>query len=130
MKILKRGTKSSCKFKVIKNNFMLAGGHKPEVNEVIEFIGEGNLCDALALVRKGALIPDDLPDKAPYICLRDFFLPGRDKKYEARKNDIVELRSKDGLELMLKGIVAPKNKSQWCPFKIREIKKPGFTKGG
>lgn len=135
MKIIKRGIKTSAKFKVVKNNFFLAGGHQPEVGEILEFIGRDSMSIALGLVQQGKLIPDDLPEMGRYICVSPFDMPGREKKFEAKAGEVVELRAKDALELMLKRKIVPKDKIQWSPFRIKEVKKkdifeaPQFSNG-
>jgi hypothetical protein len=123
MKILRRGKKSSTRFRVIKNNFFLAGGHQPEIGEVIEFIGGDNLSIAHGLCQRGCLSPEDLPEIGTYIVISGFFLPGSIEKFQAAPGDLVELKGVDALPLMLRRYVVPKDKTQWSPFRIKEERK-------
>ena len=123
MKIVRRGSKSTAKFRVIKNNFFLAGGHQPEIGEVLEFIGQDGMSTALGLCQQGKLCPDDLPTLGRYIVISPFDMPGKIEKFRAETNDIVELKSSDGLALMLRRKVVPANKDQWSPYRLREKRK-------
>ncbi len=120
MKILRRGNKASAKFRVIKNNFFLAGGHQPEIGEVLEFIGQDGMSTALGLCQQGKLCPDDLPTLGRYIVISPFDMPGKIEKFRAEINDVVELKASDGLAMMLKRKVIPAVKSQWGPFVLKE----------
>lgn len=124
MKIIKRGKKTSQSFRVVKNNFYLAGGTRPVLGEVLEFIGNDNLITALGLVQRGCLVPEDLPEIGHYIVTSGFFFPGSKEKYQATPGDIVELKGVDALPLMLRRYVVPKDKTQWCPFRIKEKSSP------
>ena len=123
MKILRRGKKSSARFRVVKNNFFLQGTRTVEIGEILEFIGPDNLSTALGLVQRGKIIPDDLPEIGKYIVVSPFDLPGKVEKFKAKTNDIVELKSEDALRLMLSRKVVPKDEGQWSPFRIKEKRK-------
>jgi hypothetical protein len=123
MKILKRGSKSTQRFKVIKNNFFLGGNHQPEIGEILEFIGPDNLSTAFGLVQRGKLIPCDLPTVGEYVVISPFYLPGEKEKFHAASGDVVQLKDIDALPLMLRRIVVPRNKEQWCPYRLRERRK-------
>jgi hypothetical protein len=121
MKIIKRSSKSSQSFKVIRNNFVW-GGSSPDIDQELTFIGADQMSEALGLVQRGCIIPTDMPPLSDYICLRSFELPGSKQKYSAKPNEVVELRSEDALRLMLQGVVIPRDQSRWSPFRIKKQK--------
>ena len=122
MKILKRAKKNTAKFKVIKANFCLPGGHMPTVGEELVYLGS-NISDAWSLVRKGSLLPTDLPVIAKYICISSFYLPGREKKFEAVPGETIELKSADAIQMMMARKVIPKDGNQSSPYCIKEQRK-------
>ena len=122
MKILRRGKKSSARFRVVKNNFFLQGTRTVEIGEILEFIGPDNLSTALGLVQKGSIVPCDLPECGQYIAVSSFSLPGKKEKFQAAPGDIVELKGVDALSLMLRRYIVPLNKNQWSPFRLKSKK--------
>lgn len=119
MEIIRRNRVSK-KFKVLKANFSLGKGMVPEVGEELEFLDAEGQATALNLIKRGSLIPCDLPAVAEYIAVTSFSLPGKRERFEAKNGDIVELKAEDALRLMFERKVVPKNKTQWSPFVIKE----------
>lgn len=123
MKIVSRGNKTSAKFRVIKDNFCLPGGVRPEIGQVLEYIGRDNLAEAVGLCQRGCLSPEDLPKIGTYICVAPFYLPGEKEKFQAAPGDLVSLKGEDALKLILSGKVRPQDPSRWCPFVLKERRK-------
>ncbi len=111
MKILKRAKSAPHKF-IVKKAFLVFG-KRIEPAEEIEVKNED---DALGYVKRGLIVPADLPDPGTYIVLMPFFLPGSRQKYEAKAMELVSLRAQDGLRLMVEGFVIPRDGEQWRPM--------------
>lgn len=120
MKILKRASKGSVRFKVVKNSFQLASGYVPEIGQELDFVGPENLSLAFGLVQRGLIVPNDLPEVGEYIVMSSFYLPGKNERFEAKVNEFVELKASDAIKLMLQGKVIPKDPDRWSPFRRKD----------
>jgi hypothetical protein len=116
MKIIKKAKGEATKFLVERSFYW--GGRNVAIGEEVQV---ENPTEAMGLINCKKIKPI-LPPVAVYIALVSFQLPGRDKKHDAKKNELVELRAEDALPLLLNNIVLPQSSSVWRPLD-RKLKK-------
>jgi hypothetical protein len=116
MRIVKRAKGEAARF-LVERAFQWEG----RVVGIGEEIRVENPTEAMGLINCKKIKPI-LPPVAVYIVLVSFQLPGRDKKHEAAKNQLVELRAEDALPLLLQNIILPQANEVWRPLE-RKLKK-------
>lgn len=116
MEILKRASQTH-KFKVLRSfqwkNRAVQPGEEIEIK---------NPSEALGFTQRKCVAPSDIPRVGQYVCLQNSVLPGKQNKFEAKRNEVVEILDIHVLDLLLKNFILPMDPNQWRPYN-RKLKK-------
>jgi hypothetical protein len=119
MKIIERAPQGHYLFRVLRPFF-----YAETVQEIGNEIEVREPADQTGLVKRGLAWPCDLPDTANYVTVQAIVLPGKEKRFEAKKGELVTLRACDALKLMFSRLIIPSDPNQWRPFELKLGGKP------